>query len=115
MSQKEIDELLEINSEVHSNTKTQIEGSFIKHFIIHIGILIVTSALSLFFMKNNNSSNEDILYAIVLSFIFLIFLVVLIVETIYYQVSKKYQWRNSALLTIAILIISAVLVIKSNF
>ncbi|WP_310554418.1 hypothetical protein [Flavobacterium sp.] len=103
---KEIDDLLEINSEQDTLETAIKPRNFIPYFSIHLGILVVLIGLPYYLIEISNGSNDELLIAIVFAVLFLVFLVVLIVETIYYQVTKKFQLRNSALVTILISILS---------
>jgi uncharacterized membrane protein YozB (DUF420 family) len=109
MSQEEIYDLLEINPQQDSAVTEVKQGNFVQHLFIHLGILFLLIGIPYYLIEIDDSSNDELAIAILFAFLFLVFFVVLIVETIYYQIKKKFQLRNSALFTILIFILSAII------
>jgi uncharacterized membrane protein YbhN (UPF0104 family) len=109
MNQEEIYDLLEINAEQETPTTEVKQGNFVKHLIIHLGILFLLIGIPYYLIEIDDSSNDELAFAILFAFLFLVFFVVLIVEIIYYQIKKKFQLRNSALITILISILTAII------
>jgi uncharacterized membrane protein YagU involved in acid resistance len=110
---KEIDDLLEINSEENLNYKNNKTQNFAQHFLIHLGILVGLIAISYTMIENNNSSNDVLLVGFIFAILFLVFFVVLVVEAIYYQIKNKFQLRNSALVLILLFFMTLVGIVFS--
>ena len=108
----EIYDLLEINREENTSEAITKPENFAQHILIHLGILFGLIGLSYYLMKSKNGFNDEILIAFIFAILlFLVFFVVLIVETIYYQVKKKFELRNAALFSILIFIASMVIIL----
>ena len=110
---KEIYDLLEINSVENTSQVAIKPENFAQHIIIHLGILFGLIGLCYYLIEIDNSSNNEILIAFIFAILFLVFFVVLIVETIYYQVKKKFKLRNAALFSILLFIVSMTVILFS--
>lgn len=106
---KEIDDLLEINSDESTSQQEIKPENATKHIFIHLAILFGLIGLCYFLLETENGSNDQLLIAFVFAIVFLVFFVVLIVESIYYQIKKKFKLRNVTLFTILIFIITTAL------
>lgn len=109
----EIYDLLEINREENTSEAITKPENFTQHIFIHLGILFGLIGLCYYLTESGNGSNDRILIAFIFAILFLVFFVVLIVETIYYQVKKKFKLRNAALFSILIFIVSMVIILFS--
>ena len=109
----DIYDLLEINREENTSEAVTKPENIAQPIFIHLGILFGLIGLCCYLMKSKNVSNDEILIAFIFAILFLVFFVVLIVETIYYQVEKKFELRNAALFSILIFIASMVIILFS--
>lgn len=111
---KEIDDLLEINDHDSKPKIVNNSGNFAQHIYIHLGILFGLIGICYFLFESKYGSNDEIVIAIGFALLFLVFFVVLIVEIIYYQVKRKFQLRNAALISILIFILSFLIFLFSE-
>ena len=104
---KEIDDLLDINSKQNSSDTAIKPINNIRYLFIRLGVLFVLFILTnyIFFDGGGGGIGEVVVF---FGGLYLIFLVVLIVELIYFQIKKKFQLRNFALITFLFFILSIV-------
>lgn len=103
----EIDDLLEINASQNTSKVAIKQENINRYLLIHLLIMLVLSGLTYYTLIIESAATG---YGEVILFggLFLVFLLVILIEIIYFQVTKKIQLRNYALITLLIFILSTI-------